>query len=262
MRTLLLVLCLQGVAALAQIGSVQRSPSTSPLNWTFGLHRSQPSLSSSLQGSKDGKASLVDTDADLGLRREGGPLGALLEYRNQAHGFRLAYDTLQFQGERSLPRDITLDGIAYAAATPVRSKAKLKAWEGLYTYKLTQQPDAWVGLDLGVQLLKTDHATTNLATGAVQTLSPSQTLPQIGLSGWSSGADGLLESRVFYHYFAYRGLSYHRYGLDARAYLYPGFGLRAFYESSRIKIPPGSTQGNLDIRMDGMLYGVGMVVRF
>jgi hypothetical protein len=262
MRIVLLLFCLQGVAALAQIGSTERGTPGPTLNWTLGVHRSQPSLSANTQGSKDGKASLVDTDADLGLQREGGPLGALLEYRSQAHGFRLAYDTFQFLGERALPRDIAVDGVPYAAGTPVRSRAKVKIYEGLYTYKFTQQPDAWVGFDLGVQFLQADLSTANLATGAAQAVAPSQAIPQIGISGWSSGADGLLESRVFYHYFALRGLTCHRYGLDARAYLYPGFGLRAFYESNKIKVPPGSTQGDLDIRMDATIYGLGLAIRF
>ena len=262
MRVVLLLLCLEGVAAVAQIGSTVTVAPAASLNWTFGVHRSQPSFSANVQGSKDGKASLADTDSDLGLQREGGPLGAILEYKGPAHGFRLTYDAYRFQGERTLPRDIILDGIPYASGSPVHSQAKLQVFEGLYTYKLVSQPDAWVGLDLGAQFLKTNLSATNLAAGSSQTVTPSLAIPQIGISGWSSGVEGLLESRVFYHYFTYRGATLNRYGLDARAYLYPSFGLRAFYEASKIKVSPGSSQGDLDIRLDSKIYGLGLVIRF
>ena len=263
MRLVLILLCLEGVAAFAQIGSSGGNALGPQLNWTFGVHRSEPTITSSIQGSRDGNYSLVDTDSDLGLKREGGPYGAFLEYKIGDHGFRVAYDTCRLQGAQTLGRDVYLDGVPFPLGSGVQSTAKVTVLEGLYTYKFVNQPDAWVGLDLGVQRLKPDLSVTGLSDmTSSQTPVPSLTLPQIGISGWSSGADGLLESTLFFHYFTHSGATWYRYGLDGRAYLYPHFGLRAFYEAGKIKIPAGSTQGDLDIRMDTKTIGLGLVVRF
>ena len=263
MRKVLVLLCLGGVTAFAQIGSSPQYDSGPQLNWTFGVHRSQPTLSASAIGTKDGRASMVDADADLGLGRSGSPSGAFLEYSGQAHLFRLGYDALRFEGERTLTRNIQLDGVTYLAGTGLRSKAKLTVFEGLYTYKFLRQADAWAGLDLGVQVVKTELSALTLSgPQASQSLSPTLVLPHVGISGWSSGAGGLLESRVYYHYFRLHGATSTRYGVDARAYLYPRFGLRAFYEVATVKAPPGSTLGDLDLRADSKLTGLGLVLRF
>jgi hypothetical protein len=263
MRKVLVLLCLGGVTAFAQIGATPQYDAGPKLDWTFGVHRSQPTFSATAVGTKDGRASLVDTEADLGLGRSGSPSGAFLEYSGQAHGFRLAYDALRFEGERTLARDIQLDGVTYSAGTGIRSKARLTVVEGLYTYKFLRQADAWVGLDLGAQVLKSELSALTLSGPPTSSaLSPTMVLPQVGLSGWSSGAGGLLESRVFYRYFRLQGASCSRYGMDARAYLYPRFGLRAFYEAGTVKAPAGSTQGDLDLRADSRLTGLGLVLRF
>jgi hypothetical protein len=263
MRMVLFLLCLEGTAAFAQLGSSQWNAQGPQLNWTFGVQRSQPTITTSAQGSKDGRVSLVDTDADLGLTRDGSPLGAFLEYKTGPHGFRVAYDSTKLRGDRTLGRDISLNGVPYASGVVLHSTAKLTVLEGLYTYKFSLQPDAWVGFDLGVQQFKSELTAANLTTMApAQGASPSMTLPQIGISGGSSGVNGLLESNTFLRYFTYKGASWYRYGLDGRAYLYPNFGLRAFYEAGRIKIPAGSTQGDLDIRMETRTFGLGLVLRF
>jgi hypothetical protein len=263
MLKVLVLLCLGGVTATAQIGATPQYGAGPRLDWTLGIHRSQPTISASAAGSKDGRVSLVDTEVDLGLGRSGSPMGVILDYQGTAHGFRLGYDSVRFEGKRVLPRDIWLNGTSYAEGTGLRSKAKLTVFEGLYTYKFIRQPDAWIGLDLGVQVLKTDLSALALSgPPASQTLNPTLVVPQVGLSGWSSGVDGLLESRVYYHYFRLRGATSTRYGVDARAYLYPRFGLRAFFEAGTVRAPAGSTQGDLDLRADSRLSGLGLVVRF
>ncbi len=263
MRLVLVLLCLQGLTAFAQIGRTEGAYVGPRFDWTIGVHRSQPTLSVQAEGSKNGRPSLVDSDADLGLGRKGTPLGFFLEYPGETHGFHLGYDTFQFEGERTLPRDIQLDGVSYLAGSGIQSKAKATSLEGIYTYKFARQADAWVGLDLGAQYLKADLAATPLtAPIATQTVNPTLLVPQVGLSGWSSGADGLLQYSGFYRYFKYRGVSYTRYGLDARAYLYPSFGLRAFYEKSSVKALPGSSLGDLDLRADSKITGLGLVLRF
>ncbi len=263
MRKVLVMLCLGGVTAFAQIGSPPQYASGPQFDWTLGVHRGSPSFTAAAVGSKNGRISDVHTDADLGLGRSGSPTGAILEYQGQVHGLRFGYDQARFKGDQVLARDIFLDGVAYTAGTRLQSEAKVTVFEGLYTYKFLRQADAWLGLDLGAQVLKTDLAAADLSgSAAPQGLHPTLVLPQVGLSGWSSGAGGLLESRAFYRYFRMKGASCSRYGVEARAYLYPRWGLRAFYESGTVRLPAGSLQGDLDFQADSRQSGLGFVVRF
>lgn len=263
MRVVLVLLCLQGLAAFAQIGRTEGAYAGPRFDWTMGVHRSQPTLSVRAEGSKDGRPSLVDSDSDLGLGRRETPLGFFLEHPGEIHGFHLGYDTYQFEGEQTLPRDIQLDGTSYRAGSGLHSKAKGTVLEGIYTYKFMRQADAWVGFDLGAQYLKTDLSATTLGPSpSTQAVHPTLLLPQLGLSGWSCAADGLLEYRGFYHYLKFRGVTYTRYGLDARAYLYPGFGLRAFFEKSAVSTSAGASLGDLNLRADSKMSGLGLVIRF
>lgn len=263
MRKALVLFCLGGMTAFAQIGSSPQYAPIPQLDWTLGVHRGSPTFTASAVGTKDGRVSDVHTDADLGLGRTGSPTGAILEYQGQVHGFRFGYDQARFEGDQALPRSILLNGVAYPAGTRLHASAKVTVLEGLYTYKFLRQADAWLGIDLGAQVLKTDLTAVDLSgSSSPQGLHPTLVLPQVGLSGWSSGAGGLLESRVFYRYFRLKGASCNRYGVDARAYLYPRFGLRAFYESGTVRVPAGSLQGDLDFQADSRQTGMGLVVRF
>ena len=263
MRLAPMLFFLASIPAFAQLGRASDGGPVPLSGWTFGFQRVQPSLSASLQGSRDGKVSLVDTDADLGLARDGNPLGVLLEYQGVAHGFQFTYDSARYRGNRDLPRTIFLDGTPYAAGTPLQTQAKVEVLEGLWTYKFVRRPDAWLGFDLGVQVLRMDlKALAATATPSTQAAHPTGVLPQVGLTGWSSGVDGLLESRVYARYMTYRGATSFRYGVDARAYLYPKFGLRAFFEDGRVRVPQGSVEGDLEVRADRRITGVGVVIRF
>jgi len=263
MRLVLVLLFLASIPAFAQLGRSGDWGRPPQMNWTLGFQRVQPSLSANLQGSRDGKASLVDTDADLGLARDGNPLGALLEYQGEAHGFQLTYDSARYRGDRVLPRAIALDGRPYSAGTPLQTSAKVEVLEGTWTYKFIRNSDAWLGFDLGVQILRFDLKALPLTpTPRAQSANPTEVVPQVGLTGWSTGADGLLESRIYARYFTYRGATSFRYGVDARAYLYPKFGLRAFFEDGRVRAPGGSLKGDLELRADRRITGLGVVVRF
>jgi hypothetical protein len=262
MRMVSVLLLLSTVSAFAQLGSPGNYGPTPQLTWTFGVQRVQPSLTASVVGSKDGKASSVDTDADLGLAREGTPLGFFAEYQGQTQAFLISYDSARYGGNRILPRAIALDGVSYDAGTGLQTSAKVQVMEGLWTYKFVRRDDAWIGFDLGAQLMRADLSALAPSSPQAQKASPSWLIPQVGLTALSSGAGGLLESRVYVRYFTHKGASLTRYGIDARAYLYPSFGLRAFFEDSRMHIPRGSLQQDLDIRVDRRVTGLGLVVRF
>ncbi|WP_243287679.1 hypothetical protein [Geothrix terrae] len=263
MRLTPILLFLLGVPVFAQLGRADGGTGAALTGWTLGLQRVQPSLSASLDGVRDGKMSLVDTDSDLGLGRDGTPFGALLEHQGEAQGFQLTYDSARYRGERTLPRSIFLDGTAYSAGTLLQTQAKVEVLEGLWTYKFVRRPDAWLGFDLGAQVFRADlRALTLTSPPRSQSKRSGWIVPQVGLTGWSSGADGLLESRVYARYVTYRGATSFRYGVDARAYLYPKFGLRVFFEDGHAHVPRGSVEGDLDLRADRRITGLGLVIRF
>lgn len=262
MRPVLVLPFLIGLTASAQIGRGSAPVQVPQTGWVFGLQRLQPSLSVQAEGLRDGKATRVDSDGDLGLGRRGGSTGFLAEYQGQEHAFQISYASASFEGSRVLTRDILLDGTAFAAGTDLRSTADVEALEGLWTYKFARSGETWLGFDLGAQVFKADLEARSGSPAQVRRARPSMVVPQVGLTGWSSGAGGLLESRAFVRYFAHRGASTLRYGLDARAYLYPSFGLRLVFEDSRIRVPRGSLEQDLDLRADTRFTGLGLVVRF
>jgi hypothetical protein len=260
MRIPALLLCLTSLPALAQLGSPMRASAASQLRWTLGAQKVQPTLSATVSGSRDGRTSLVDMDSDLGLSREKSPLGFFGEYSGPSQIFLLSYDATEYGGSRSLSRAIAIDGHAYGAGTALQSTAKVRVLDGVWTYKFVTRSDAWVGLDVAAQYLKADLSARTPVSS--QQASPSLVLPQLGLSAWSNGVDGLVETRVYYRLMKLRGASVTRYGLDARAYLYPSFGLRFFYDSSKIRIPAGSLLQDLEISAERKSTGVGLVLRF
>lgn len=262
MRVVSALLLFTTVSAFAQLGRSDSYGPTPQLQWTFGVQKVQPTLSASAAGSKDGKASLVDTQADLGLAREGTPLGFFAEYQGQSQAFLISYDSARYAGNRILSRDIALNGTSYLLGTPLQTAAKVELIEAMWTYKFVQRPDAWVGFDLGAQYLRANVSALVPSAPPPQKVSPTGLVPQIGITGWSSGAGGLLESRVYARYFTYKGASLTRYGLDARAYFYPSFGVRAFFEDSRIRVPQGSLQQDLEVQVERKVTGLGLVIRF
>lgn len=230
--------------------------------WVIGVHQLQPTLSVRAEGVRDGRATRVDSEADLGLGRSGRATGFLVEYQGQTQAFQVSYGSPRFGGDRVLTRDILLDGTPYAAGTGVKSSAKVVALEGVWTWKAARSAEAWIGLDLGALALRADLSAHGSLPVQERRARPGLLIPQVGLTGWSSGADGLLESRLYLRYMAGRGAHATRYGLDARAYLYPSFGLRAFFEATRLRVPQGAFLQDLDLQVETRSTGVGLVVRF
>jgi hypothetical protein len=262
MRIPALLLCLTSLSAFAQLGAPLRAVGAPNLAWTLGVQKVQPTLSATVSGTRDGRTSLVDTDADLGLSREKSPLGFFGEYSGASSMLLLSYDATEYGGSRAQTRAIALDGHGYVAGTTVVSSAKVRVLDGVWTYKFIARSDAWIGLDLAGQYLMADLSARDATASLTQQASPSLLLPQVGLSAWSNGVDGLVETRVYYRLMKLKGASTTRYGLDARAYFYPNFGVRFFYDSSKIRIPAGSLQQDLDIAADRKSTGFGLVLRF
>ncbi len=115
--------------AFAQLGAPMGPTAASQLHWTLGVQKVQPTLSASVSGSRNGKTSLVDTDADLGLSRDKSPLGFFGEYSGASSMLLLSYDNTEYGGSRTQTRDIALSDFEADALILVQ-RAEAAALDG------------------------------------------------------------------------------------------------------------------------------------
>ncbi|HJV89578.1 MAG TPA: hypothetical protein VJ623_04675 [Holophagaceae bacterium] len=258
MRPVLLSL-LAATAAFAQVG-----PSRS---FTLGVSSFGPTFTGKMEGVQDGQPLFVDLDADLGLAKDKAKVGLLLDYQGPRFGFMVQSGGTDYAGDKTLTRNITIDGTTYAALTRVTSHLKLKTVEGIWTIRFVPLSAFWVGLDLGVESWKLDVDATGTALSpvpgtATATTSVSAPIPQVGLSLGSHAPGGIVEVKGFYHYLGAKGAKYSRAGVDLRVFPIPHVGLRAFYETESFDVPKGSLQDDLMLNLDRKGAGFGLVVTF
>lgn len=264
MRLALLAL-LTTTSAFAQLGRVPVVGGDR--SFTLGLQSYGPSFTGRLEGVQDGQPISVDLDGDLGLGKDKSKVGFLFDYQGPRFGFLVQSGGTDYKGDKTLTRNITIDGTTYAALTRVQSTLNLKTLEGVWTIRIVPLSIAWVGVDLGVQSWKLDLQGTGTAITPVpgtQTASTSVTapIPQIGLSAGSKVPGGLFEIKGSYHYLGAKGAKYTRATVDARFYPLPYLGVRAFYDNETFDVPKGSLNDDLMLKLDRKGGGFGVVVRF
>jgi len=266
MRMLPIVLALCATSAFAQLGAPNRGPAAFQSTWTLGAQTYGPSLSGHVLGTQDGKAFLLDLEGDLGLGKDKARPGLFFDYEGPSFAFQVTTGSADYRGDRTLARQITLNGQTFAASTRVQSHMKLASLDGIWTIKFAQEEGAWLGFDVGAQVWTLDLDGTSVPTApATATAAASQvkaTIPQVGLSGGSRGYNGAVETKAYLHYLTYKHATYTLYGVDVRVFPVRWFGLRAFYEAGTLKVPQGSLKDDLDLRLDRKGMGFGAVVRF
>jgi hypothetical protein len=258
MRQVLLPL-LAATAAFAQMGPTR--------SVTLGLSSFGPTFTGRMEGVQDGQPISVDLDSDLGLAKDKAQLGFLFDYQGPRFGFLAQTGGVDYTGDKTTTRTVTIDGTTYSAGTRITSNLKLKTLEGIWTIRFVPLSVFWVGLDLGVESWKVEMDATGTvappgsgtATAATSFTAP---IPQIGLSAGSRLPGGLFELKGYYHYLGAKGAKYTRGGLDARFYPIPHVGIRAFYETEAFDVPKGSLQDDLMLKLDRKGAGFGVVVRF
>ncbi|MBI3130810.1 MAG: hypothetical protein HYZ13_05590 [Acidobacteria bacterium] len=258
MRQALLPL-LAATAAFAQMGPTR--------SVTMGLSSFGPTFTGKMEGMQDGQPISVDLDSDLGLAKDKAKVGFLFDYQGPRFGFMAQTGGTDYVGDKTLNRNITIDGTTYAALTRVRSHVNLKTLEGIWTIRFIPLSVFWVGVDLGVESWKLEVDATGTAISPVpgtQSASTSVTapIPQVGLSAGSRVPGGIFEIKGYYHYLGAKGAKYTRGGLDARYFPFPFVGLRAFYETETFDVPQGSLQDDLLLKLDRKGVGFGVVVKF
>ena len=265
MRTTPLALALCCTAAFAQMGRTEVT-APSERSFTFGGQVYGPTLTGHFQGIQNGQPIAVDLDSDLGLGKDKTTPGFFFDYQGPRFAFQVSSGSAEYRGDRTLTRPVTIDGTTYPASDRVQSHVKLASVDGTWTIKLVRATDAWLGLDLGVQVWKLDMDANDVPPPplAPSTASTSVTapIPQIGLSGGAKGFEGKVESKAYVHYLGYKGAKYTLLGLDLRVFPVKWLGLRAFYEGGTFDVPKGSIKDDLELKLERKGGGFGVVVRF
>ncbi len=254
-----LIPLLAATAAFAQMG-----PGRSV---TLGISSFGPTFTGQIEGVQDGQPILMDLEGDLGLAKDKANLGFLFDYQGPRFGFLAQTGGTEYAGDKTITRNVTVDGTTYAAGTRVTSHLKLKTLEGIWTIRFVPLSVFWVGLDLGVESWKLDVDATGVAITPVPgtttaSASVNAPIPQIGLSAGSRIPGGLFEIKGFYHYLGAKGAKYTRGGIDARFFPIPHVGLRAFFETETFDVPKGSLQDDLKLKLDRKGAGFGLVMKF
>lgn len=252
-------LCTTGV--FAQLGAPNYAPAAPQSTITMGVQTFGPTLSGHLQGTLDGLPMQVDLDGDLGIGKDGAKTGFFFDYQGHSFGFQASTSSTEYAGNRTMTRDVTVNGANYPTGSQIQSRVKLASLDGIWTIKLVSQPDAWLGLDLGLQAWTLDLQTAGNSGGATR-ISIKAPLPQVGLSGGSRAYNGAFESKAYIRYMKAKGGAYLMVGTDVRMFVTRWFGLRAFYESSRLSGSKGAIKDDLEIGIDRKGVGFGGVVRF
>ncbi len=254
-----LISLLAASAAFAQMGPTR--------SVTLGLSSFGPTFTGQMEGVQDGQPIFVDLESDLGLAKDKAKVGFFFDYQGPRFGFMAQTGGTDYAGDKTLNRNITIDGTTYSALTRVTSHLKLKTVEGVWTIRIIPLSVFWVGVDLGLESWKLDMDVTGTALSPTPGTSSASTsvsapIPQLGLSAGSRVPGGIFEIKGYYHYLGAKGAKYTRGGLDARFYPIPHVGIRAFYETESFDVPKGSIQDDLMLKLDRKGVGFGVVVRF
>lgn len=257
-------LCTTGV--FAQLGAPNYAPGAPQSTITMGVQTFGPTLSGHMQGTLDGQPMQVDLNGDLGIGKDGAKTGFFFDYQGHSFGFQASTSSTEYAGNRVMTRNVTVNGANYPIGSQVQSRVKLASLDGIWTIKLVSEPDAWMGLDLGLQIwtldLKTAGALLAVPTPPSSNVSIKAPLPQVGLSGGSRGYNGAFESKAYIRYMKAKGGAYLMVGTDLRMFITRWFGLRAFYESSRLSGSKGAVKDDLEIGIDRKGVGFGAVLHF
>ncbi|HEX9082830.1 MAG TPA: hypothetical protein VF768_11155 [Holophagaceae bacterium] len=263
MRAIPVVLALCGSALVAQVSQ----PATlSRRSFSFGLQVYGPTLTGHFQGVQNGQPISLDLDSDLGLGKDKTTPGVFFDYQGPRFAFQVGSGTADYRGDRTLKRDITLNGTTYHATDRVLSHVKLASVDGTWTIKLVRSDAAFLGLDLGVQVWKLDldahDAPPPPMTATYASTSVTAPIPQFGLSAGVKGFEDRLEAKAFFHYLGYKSAKYTRTGVDVRFFPVHWLGLRAFYDGGSFDVPKGSIKDDLELNLDRKGGGFGAVLRF
>jgi hypothetical protein len=261
--------------------------------WTIGVHGASPSLTGHFVKSgstQDEFDTNFDLERDFGLKADGMSMGFFASYNGPRFGLSLDYTASDFAGDNVITTegdvDLPFGGGNYVANTRVASALSTTIYDLNWTIKVWRPRgawgSAWLGIDLGVQAWNIDAEATGTARVKVMVTGPDGNqyegeaeeertykidpifapVPQVGVSAGVTAFDNMLEAKARVMYVSYSGVSYTRFGADARFYPLPWLGVRAFYDSQSLDVPNDSIIQDIEVGLDRGVFGFGIAARF
>lgn len=235
--------------------------------WTFGLSSFSPTFEGHVLDAASSDNNW-DLKGDLGLDKDTSTPGAFIAYDGPRFGLTLSLDGQKYKGAKRLTRDVTVNGTKFTVNTDIRSQLENKAMDLCWTIRVYRWDQGWIGLDLGAHSwamdIKADGQT--MVGSQLQTASDSDSItvpiPQVGLSAGGHFLEDRAVVKGSVHFLSYKGAKYTRIGLDARYYVLPWLGLRAFVDNQTFDAPKGSIDTDKEFKLDRIGTGFGVVARW
>jgi hypothetical protein len=238
--------------------------------WSIGVYGASPALSGHYMDDEAGTS--ISLKDDFKLNNDGMGFGFHFEYSGPRLGFSLQYSSFDYSGRNLLTKSIRINGEEYGAGYEVASGLSHSLLEALVTYKLLKGGKGWLGVDLGMQSWTLDMTAegfdtqTNPAAPKGESFDYAEKftapIPFFGASCGVKAMGGRLELGAKYHLVSYSGASYTRFGADARYFVMPWLGLRAFLDNQSFKAPEDSILDSVDAKLDRNSFGFGVVAKF
>ncbi|MDR0498766.1 MAG: hypothetical protein LBH03_03390 [Holophagales bacterium] len=236
--------------------------------WSFGVHGATPDLTGHFSDSGSSPTNF-DIKKDFKLKNDKMSLGVHMDYTGSRFGFYLGYVVQDFAGQNRIikPNKIEIGG-QILSDVDVKSSLKNTAFDVCGTIKILRGTyGAWLGVDVGIQAWYLDlnaegSAIDTSVTDKLEPYSITVPIPQLGISCGFQGLQNRLGLRGKLHFLAYNGAKYIRYTADARYYVLPWLGVRAFMENQSFDAPKDSIIADVEAKLDSNLYGFGVAVRW
>jgi len=246
--------------------------------FTLGVYAGTPSLSGHFLekgGNLGDFKTNFDIERDLGLKTDGMAKGLYASYLGPRFGLSVDYLSTSYAGDKSFKGSVWVDGHEITGTGNLVSSLDTKIMDVNLTVKVISIKNVfWLGVDLGVQSWTVEGKVTGylapdnplLPTPPPEgpyTVPPvTVPVPQVGISGGFSALGNRLEARGRFSFISYKGVSYKRVGADARFYVLPWLGVRAFFDGQSLDVPDGSVIDDMEVKLDRSVVGFGVAVRF
>jgi len=245
--------------------------------FTLGVYAGTPTLSGHFKengGAANDFKTNFDLEKDLGLETDGMATGLYVSYLGSRFGLSVDYLPTSYAGDKSFKGSVWVDGNELKGTGNLTSSLDTKIMDVNMTIKVIRISTFWLGVDLGAQIWNVEGKVSGLLKsddypdlppepqGPYSVAPITIPVPQVGLSAGFTALGNRLEARGRFSAIAYNGVSYQRVGADARFYVLPWLGVRAFFDGQSLDVPNGSVIEDMEAGLGRSIVGFGVALRF
>jgi hypothetical protein len=233
--------------------------------WSVGIYTGAPDLKGRMKDWTDPDFRNFDLHNDFDLTSDKIGLGFHMEYLGKKLGFSLDYAVQDYAGLSRIDRTIKIGNVELMVGLDVKSSLENSAFDFTGIYKVWQGDKAWAGFNIGVQGWYLDLNAEG-TSGLVEPVAAFETfvvpIPPIGVSGGYEALQDRLVLSGKAQFLTFKGASCTRYTADARYYIMPSLGIRAFVDAQRLDAPKDSIVSDIELKLDRNIVGFGVVARW